>query len=591
MLYYAQPPLRNSVLHHHQYRSPSTHTHTMPPTNATIPQAARHAVFENCQNTTISGGVINLQVNTSDSDEYDFPTIKLGHLELVEEVAKQNIVKYRKVLHKKTRVVKRHVPEVVGVRRIHLARVHGSQEDFTAVVYEGSDFEKHRAHAEQREEFRHPSLIQLFGVTSSTRPRLNALIYHDGLIPLDEFRQMHQQSLLGSAYVEYEFGRHFFAALNHWDEVTGKWLLVWDLYSFRPRPETGTMLWIRSSTGQLCIEVSDSEENYAHYPLAYDGGPISSRVHLTSDINLEDKLLSNMSLHDIHHIFCCSGWRNHIEISDPGTILLGSLSWPTASCVHQFNPFSEISLLDSLGLPDVDARGWEVADSYVQGSSSPHEGLVILPNGWTRVALADLPINEECHLLKRIFLGQETGRKVQKTWLSQANNIMDKAGLDADEYYLLMHLTLQFSISSNADEFTLQGTFMANSPTDEVYLFLFPANVANSRGQLAVHLPLETETYYWSFDPNGIEHLPQDYLDKFALPSVRLRARVAALHWSQELYDSIATCHRAKGFDPASQDVAIELGYLLLDVDRLNDLINGGKIEAVDEVEMHEDEI
>jgi hypothetical protein len=38
--------------------------------------------------------------------------------------------------------VKHRFPEVVGVRRIHLPRVHGSQDDFTVVVYEGSDFEK-----------------------------------------------------------------------------------------------------------------------------------------------------------------------------------------------------------------------------------------------------------------------------------------------------------------------------------------------------------------------------------------------------------------------------------------------------------------
>ncbi|KAJ7279267.1 hypothetical protein C8J57DRAFT_1302759 [Mycena rebaudengoi] len=298
-----------------------------------------------------------------------------------------------------------------------------------------------------------------------------------------------------------------------------------------------------------------------------------------------------MSLHDIHNIFCHSGWQTLIEISDPGTILLGSLSWPTASCVYLFNPFSEISLSDSLGLPDVDVYDWEVADPYIQGSSSPHEGLVILPNGWTRVALADLPIDEERRLLKHIYLDVETEREVRKTWLSQANNIMDKVGLDADEYCLLMDLTLRFSISSNADEFTLQGTFMADSPTDEVYLFLFPTNVVNSRGHLAVHLPLETKTYYWSFDPEGIEHLPQDSLDKFALPSVSFWAQVHTEHWNQEVYDSIATCHRAKGFDPASQDVAIELGYPLLDVDRLNDLIYGVKIEVVDKAETHEDEI
>jgi hypothetical protein len=121
---------------------------------------------------------------------------------------------------------------------------------------------------------------------------------------------------------------------------------------------------------------------------------------------------------------------------------------------------------------------------------------------------------------------------------------------------------------------------MADSPTNEVYLFLFPANVANPRGHLAVHLPLETETYYWSFDPEGIEHLPQDSLDKFALPSVSFWAQVWGVHWRQEVYDSIATCHHAKGFDPASQDVAIELGYPLLDVDRLNDLIYGVKVHV-----------
>jgi hypothetical protein len=95
-----------------------------------------------------------------------------------------------------------------------------------------------------------------------------------------------------------------------------------------------------------------------------------------------------------------------------------------------------------------------------------------------------------------------------------------------------------------------------------------------------VHLPLETETYYWSFDPEGIEHLPQDSLDKFALPSVSFWAQALAGHWRQEVYDSIAACHCAKGFDPASQDVAIELGYLLLDVDRLNDLIYGVKVHV-----------
>ncbi|KAJ7268918.1 hypothetical protein C8J57DRAFT_1227686 [Mycena rebaudengoi] len=110
-----------------------------------------------------------------------------------------------------------------------------------------------------------------------------------------------------------------------------------------------------------------------------------------------------------------------------------------------------------------------------------------------------------------------------------------------------MDLLLQFSISSNLDGFTLQGTFMADSPTDEVYLFLFPANVDNSNGHLAVRLPLETDTYYWSFDPEGNEHLPQDALDKLSLPRTNFRALVGGIYWRKEVYDTLGVCHRTKG--------------------------------------------
>ncbi|KAJ7925474.1 hypothetical protein B0H13DRAFT_1124491 [Mycena leptocephala] len=362
--------------------------------------------------------------------------------------------------------------------------------------------------------------------------------------------------------------------------ITGKSLLVPDSHGWNAL-ETGTQLWIRISTGQLCIEVNDTmQRDPTILPLARRDESIS-RVHLTSDTNLEEKLLANMSLDDIHRIFHCSGWWKFIEVSDPGTILLGSLSWPAASCAHEFNPFSEISLLDSLRLPGVHVESWECSQV---GSSSPNEGLVIGPNGWTRVALADLPINEECHPYKHIYLTPEGEREVRMTWLSQANHIMDKSGLDADECYLIYSLVLDFSISSNLDEFTLQGTFMADSPTDEVYLFLFPAEVDNSGGHLAVHLAPENETYYWSFDPKGLERLPQDDLDELALPHVDFYARVYGNQWSQDMYDCIGHCHRAKGFNPTGQDVAIGLGYPLMDVGRLNNLINDGKIQVVDEV-------
>jgi hypothetical protein len=163
--------------------------------------------------------------------------------------------------------------------------------------------------------------------------------------------------------------------------VTGEWRVVPNAYGIRNQPEIGTMLWIRISTGELCIEVNDNEEmGPSRLPWAILG-PSISRVHLTSDTNLEDKLLSNMSLDDIHRIFSTIGWDHWIEFSDPGTILLGSISWPRASYAHLFNPFSKFSLSDSLGLPDVRVQGWKCSQ---MGSSFPNEGLITLPNGWTR---------------------------------------------------------------------------------------------------------------------------------------------------------------------------------------------------------------
>jgi hypothetical protein len=115
---------------------------------------------------------------------------------------------------------------------------------------------------------------------------------------------------------------------------------------------------------------------------------------------------------------------------------------------------------------------------------------------------------------------------------------------------------------------------MADTPRDDIYLFLLPTTIYDSEcGDLGVPLPPESKTCYWSSDPAGDERLPQHALEKFSLPQVKFRVLVYGAQWSQELYDSIAEFHRAKEFEPNSQDVANELGYPLVDVDKLKNLI------------------
>jgi hypothetical protein len=241
----------------------------------------------------------------------------------------------------------------------------------------------------------------------------------------------------------------FKAALDYWWEKTRKWLVVPDSRGFWTRLEPGTMLWIRNSTKQLCLEVRDNNErDLTSFPWGLLGGPLSCRVHLISDTNLEDKVqLFNMCPDDVHHIFSASDWGCWIDIDKPGTIWLGSLSWPTASSERLFNPFSELSILERVGLSDVYEKGWEYADPHIAAASFPHEDVVILGKTWTRyaryfqpviavdqklsIALADLCIREECCLRKGIYITPAAMLKLRKTWLSQANYIMAKSGLGA----------------------------------------------------------------------------------------------------------------------------------------------------------------
>lgn len=63
--------------------------------------------------------------------------------------------------------MKRRLSVVVGTRRVHRARVVGFQEDFTAIVYDGSDFEQMSANI--------LSCVQLSTNCFSTEPQRSSV--------------------------------------------------------------------------------------------------------------------------------------------------------------------------------------------------------------------------------------------------------------------------------------------------------------------------------------------------------------------------------------------------------------------------------
>ncbi|KAJ7152081.1 hypothetical protein C8R46DRAFT_484209 [Mycena filopes] len=74
--------------------------------------------------------------------------------------------------------------------KIYVARISGESSLKTVVKYENLHDEKWKQDLEVYSRFRHPHVWQLFGV--STAPGLQALIYHDELIPLAIYRRFHR---------------------------------------------------------------------------------------------------------------------------------------------------------------------------------------------------------------------------------------------------------------------------------------------------------------------------------------------------------------------------------------------------------------
>ncbi|KAJ7218469.1 hypothetical protein GGX14DRAFT_27860, partial [Mycena pura] len=104
---------------------------------------------------------------------------------------------------------------------------------------------------------------------------------------------------------------------------------------------------------------------------------------------------------------------------------------------------------------------------------------------------------------------------------------------------------------------------MAGAPMDDLYLFLFHPHVDVQDGLVSVKIPSMEDAYYWSFWPDGREPLSAELLDEIMPPQVLLDVHILGTQWSQQDYELIRDITQAKGLDPESSDLAIQLGYPL----------------------------
>ncbi|KAJ7930737.1 hypothetical protein B0H13DRAFT_2651852 [Mycena leptocephala] len=193
----------------------------------------------------------------------------------------------------------------------------------------------------------------------------------------------------------------------------------------------------------------------------------------------------------------------------------------------------------------------------------------VLPTGWTRV---DYPERHSRPFWINISFKDYTAPI--KWWLSQQQYVRNhlQGAFNATE--LVTRIYINCTLNTDLD-FTLQGTFMADAPTDEVYLFLFTPQVDVVDNLLTVTSPPDTEKYYWAFDPVGLNRLTHETVEEFGLLTVEFSIYLDGGRWDERDHDMIRDFHIAKGFDPYTQDAAIAAGYPLIDSEKMKEFIPG----------------
>jgi hypothetical protein len=151
----------------------------------------------------------------------------------------------------------------------------------------------------------------------------------------------------------------------YWHQTTEDW--------FYNLPGT---VWIRLSTGKLCIDVGNGYESCMD-TVRPGGHSELPEVKLT-EYDLGDKLLSTLGLDEFYSLLVC-GSLDFLKFSSstPGTIMLPSICNPYGERAHlRPDAFCAIPTAKHLTLDDIYIDSWHT-------DSLPSE---VLPTGWTRCA-------------------------------------------------------------------------------------------------------------------------------------------------------------------------------------------------------------
>ncbi|KAF7337299.1 hypothetical protein MSAN_02282500 [Mycena sanguinolenta] len=427
----------------------------------------------------------------------DFRTIRRGDLKLLKEVR----------LSTESGVVSRQSRGADVRRTVYHAEIRGDPGIVTVAMYQGDGAEEEwRTDVATYESIWHPHVMQLYGFVNTTR--LYAMVFHDELIPFDEFFSHFQHSSILTAYIK-GYGliiktTEYREALNYISDVFRK-----------PPSSINCDIWIQPSTGKFCLDL-------------VLGGPETTielrwpDIHILRLENLsldapdsENMIISTMS-EDQYYELCSEPLEHVCQVSTKLPIgpAISRLDSQHRTCVRIMEPLQTLH---------------ESELHWNNYGKAPDE---LLPNSWIRY---------DSHRTNTLLLKLQlpfSAHGIAKAWLAQANCIFA-------ELQELEHIEDYVCVSQA--EFMLRIPYKHDIP--QGYLFVCPPEDFRTGTKHHANLyQWPACPAYWSLDPSGVNCLSTEDVKNLGFPAIHIETVVG------------------KGFNPDSREVARQLGYPLFEV-------------------------
>jgi hypothetical protein len=150
-------------------------------------------------------------------------------------------------------------------------------------------------------------------------------------------------------------------------------------------------------------------------------------------------------------------------------------------------------------------------------------------------------------------------------WPAQAHHIFNSLDITSnlEDYGELLRdekLRSQLNFAVFVEGIQYQLCFLG--PIDNLspgYLFLCP--LANLQSQVPTRFRSRACAAYWSLDPSGTEWLNTEDARDLGFPDMKISVQVLGRAWDPDVYVGIRQFQEAKGFDPHTQDAALEAGF------------------------------